>query len=199
MTDQTMPADPVREIVKKMHHHANQEHVRRDAEQYFRFFAKQLDALLPPPPRPTLADMTDEERAACQWMQADAGDPQNPVVICRPEDGALVLVMTKRGTVARLAAQDVTPCPDLPRLTWPGDTPAPATVPPNILAVGSEWDDVDAMAMACRESGRDQIIVLGCFGHAYVWSEVAEWWEVSRPRSDSAPFTVLHIGKEADQ
>ena len=129
MTDKTIPADLVREIAGKMHHHANQEHVRRDAERYFRIFAKQLDDLLPPPPTPpTLAGMTEEERRACQWMQADVENRSVRYVIANPHDaeGDAALV-DPYGEIEWFSPERVTPRPDLPPMTWPGDQkPAPA-------------------------------------------------------------------------
>lgn len=71
-------------------------------------------------------------------------------------------------------------------------------VPPNTLTKGSEWDNVDALARACKESGRDQIVVLDHAGGAYVWDEKAEWWEGSAPPQYD-PFTILHIGLGSGQ
>lgn len=231
-----------------------------------------LDAV---PTPPTMADMTDEERAACQWMQADVGVERRIIVrVMDVEEGAVTLV--ESGDTVVCPHSSVTPRPDLPRLEWPGDqepAPAPAlpegwrladhkkhgrvivttqtpnrdgrvyyvipaavvphadhsqgafrnrmgfdwrtcdpaeltyidadqgadTAPTNTLSEGSEWDDPDALARACEESGRDQIIILDRAGDAYVWVEMAEWWEGIGPISMNAPFTILHTGKEADQ
>ena len=69
------------------------------------------------PPRPTLADMTEEERAACQWMQCDVkGDA--PSVILRA-GGLCVHLVDKAGIPFKANHGDVTPRPDLPRLEWP--------------------------------------------------------------------------------
>ena len=88
--------------------------------------ARVLQALLPPPPRPTLADMTEEERAECAWMQSDVEHRGRAVVIV-PEWGAGHAELLDRwGSVFYAAHDRVTPRPDLPRMTWPGDTPAPA-------------------------------------------------------------------------
>ena len=127
MTEQMIPADDVREIAEKMHHHASQEHVRRDAERYFRIFAKQLEALLPTPP--TLADMTVEEREACRWMQANVLNHDTYYVIAEPhgDDGSVITVSPKSGELVRFPASWITPRPDLPPLELPGDKkPTPA-------------------------------------------------------------------------
>lgn len=93
--------------------------------------------------------------------------------------------------------------PDLTRinLTRPimihqeADTPTP----PNALAVGSEWEDADALAEACEESGRDQIAVTDKEGDVSVWGAYKDWWETGTPGHGFEPFTIIHAGKEADQ
>ena len=117
-------------------------------------------------------------------------------------DRGISRVMWPGGFIEQIDWERVTPRPDLPRLEWPGTDHGGDTsdaVPPNTLAVGSAWGKTDALAQACRESERDQIIALDRAGDAYVWSEAAEWWEGSGPMSVNAPFTILHDGKEADQ
>lgn len=124
MTGQTIPADAVREIAEKMHYHANQNNVRGSEEEYVRFFARQLDELLPPPPRPTLADMTREERRACAWMQADVW-PVGRAVITFPDSGnEPATLIDRQGKVIYAGSNTVTPRPDLPRMEWPGDQKA---------------------------------------------------------------------------
>lgn len=61
-----------------------------------------------PPKRPTLADMSDDERAMCAWMQADL------------PDGSRV-ILDRNGRADGVPDDRVTPCFDLPRLAWPGD------------------------------------------------------------------------------
>ena len=73
---------------------------------------------------------------------------------------------------------------------------ASAPVPPNTLAVGSKWADAAALARACDESRRDQIVALDADGYAFVWSGDAEWWEGSVSPIDP-PYTILHTGLEA--
>ena len=79
-------------------------------------------------PRPTLADMTSEERAECQRMQADVKGYEHPAVILQTyvtNGSARVMWETLR--VEEVAWANITPRPDLPRLQWPGDkNPAPA-------------------------------------------------------------------------
>ena len=80
---------------------------------------------VPAPPLPTLADMTPEERAECQGMQADVGVERRIIVrVMDVEEGAVTLV--ESGDTVVCPHSSVTPRPDLPRFVWPGDTPAPA-------------------------------------------------------------------------
>ena len=83
---------------------------------------------VPAPPLPTLADMTPEERAECQGMQADVGVERRIIVrVMDVEEGAVTLV--ESGDTVVCPHSSVTPRPDLPRFVWPGDTPAPAPAP----------------------------------------------------------------------
>ena len=70
---------------------------------------------------------------------------------------------------------------------------------PNTLTAGSEWDNAAALARACEESGRDQIVVADKDGDVFVWGVDAEWWETGLPGCDYAPHTIIHTGKKADQ
>ena len=83
---------------------------------------------VPAPSRPTLADMTPEERAECQRMQCDVEGEDDRAVIfdpCREDGGASVL--WPGGFIEQIGWGVVTPRPDLPRLERPGDQkPAPA-------------------------------------------------------------------------
>ncbi|MBP2333067.1 hypothetical protein [Corynebacterium freneyi] len=72
-------------------------------------------------------------------------------------------------------------------------------VPPNTLAEGSEWDDSDALTLACRESGRDQITAIDCDGDVHVWGADAGWWETGFPYYGFEPYTIIHTGRKADQ
>ena len=69
------------------------------------------------------------------------------------------------------------------------------TVPENTLAVGSAWEDVDALTLACKESERDQITVIDKRGIVGVWDAGRQGWRAYAPNADFSPFTILHIGK----
>lgn len=159
--------------------------------------ARVLQALLPTPTLPTLADMTYQERAACQRMQCDVIGFRGKCILVSPSDrdGDAVL-LGREGEVHYEDHAMVVPRPDLPRFVWPDDTPE--AVPPNTLAVGSVWIGINALTRACEESGRDQIVVSDFGGYVSVWSHDAEWWEGSTPPR-TTPYTIIHTGKEADQ
>ncbi|MDD2326288.1 MAG: hypothetical protein PHW63_09865 [Alphaproteobacteria bacterium] len=78
-----------------------------------------------PQPR-TLADMTREEREACQWMQADFdhsfADPPIRVVITKARKTTADIILPE-GAVSCVHPDSLTPLPGLPRMVWPKDTP----------------------------------------------------------------------------
>lgn len=201
MTDQTIPADKVRDI-RDQYARLIEDAGTKEAQAYYGYVVKDLDALLPRPPHPTLADMAEEERDACRWMQADVANRSVRYVIANPfdEDNDAALIAPD-GNIGWILPGYVTPRPDLPRMTWPGDKnpDTPDAVPPNTLAVGSEWGDIDALTQACEESGRDQIVVADCDGDVYVWEAGEGWWESGAPSDGYEPYTILHTGKEFGQ
>ena len=121
MTDQ-IPADKVREILdewERIKEHADWDDIDN--------LVKDIRALIPAPPLPTLADMTPEERRACKRMQADT-ERWGRAVIIRPDaGGGRAALLDGWGDVMNRDHGQVTPRPDLPRLEWPGNQkPAPA-------------------------------------------------------------------------
>lgn len=205
MTDQTIPADKVQAVVdwlldEELANGGLDEEIAPTlaarAQMCWEVRAKLL-ALL----RPTLADMTDEERAACIRMQCDTG-PNRSVrgFIADVYPGGCRVI--ERDTCKWRSCSDdlVTPRPDLPRMEWPSDKAAdtPDAVPPNTLAVGSVWDDADALTLACRQSELNQIAVIDCDGDVHVWGADAEWWQ-TWPSYGCAPYAIIHAGKKADQ
>ena len=185
MTDQMIPADKVRKIIARY---------RDGASHQGGLILDALKDLLPTPP--TLANMTDDERDECAGMQADLAQGDRVVILDgTPDSDGLVQVLEKSLDVYSTHPDDVTPRPDLPRMEWPGE----ATVPPNTLTEGSQWDDVDKLSRACDASGLDQIVVTDKDGDASVWGQNAGWWEGSTPTVGYEPFTILHAGKKADQ
>ena len=73
---------------------------------------------------PTLADMTEEERAACQYMHAEVKGNDAPVVILDPcwKDGGARLLYPSGFVKPTPTDWDlITPHPDPPRMMWPCD------------------------------------------------------------------------------
>lgn len=122
MTNQQIPADQVREILNEW------ERIKEYADwDDMDALVKDIRALLPTSPRPTMADMTTEERWECEWMQCDVEDDDTRAVIVNPywSDGS-ARVMWPGGLNEPTDWEKVTPRPDLPRLEWPGtEKPAP--------------------------------------------------------------------------
>ena len=132
MTDQNALADKVQKIAAEMRAAMRRdENTYRDAEflDDLSGYIRDLDKLCARArPLPTLADMTPQERAACQWAQADVEDRSLRYVIANPHDaeGDAALV-APYGEIEWFSPDRVTPRPDLPRMAWPGtEKPAPA-------------------------------------------------------------------------
>ena len=103
---------------------------------------KMIRQLLSNSSRPTLEDMTDEEREACQWMLADLkvadltpeeqpacrwthadlkGDGSRVVILNHLEEGRRTHVVWPCGCTKPVAWEKVTPRPDRIRMEWPTD------------------------------------------------------------------------------
>ena len=98
--------------------------------------ARVLQALLPTPPRPTLADMNEEERhdAVGMWADVDGFHPYRAVIGDIPAPKVPVFRPTA-GSLDWAHPEDVTPLPELGRAWSPGGsptgTPAPAPTLPD--------------------------------------------------------------------
>lgn len=208
MPDQTLD-DQVRPIVAAM-----RAAMRRDEHTYsygeflgdMSDYIKALEALLPP--RPTLADMTDDARAACQWTQADTPRWGHAVIIRPDVGGGRAALLDGWGHVDYEDHTNVTPRPDLPRMTWPGNIPAPAPIAPedypprDQLTLGGKWADITKLEEALRQKGEaaDQAIVLDDEGDAHVWGIIGGGgWMASVPIQQCGPFRLILNEKEADQ
>ena len=86
-----------------------------------------LKALITPK-LPTLADMTEEERKACLWMQADHASHGRVILVVTLHDSVQFLKQSGGWMTAwQNNFKQITPLPDLPKLKWPG---AGAAEPP---------------------------------------------------------------------
>lgn len=198
MTDQTVPADKVREIIEKMRDHADHNNVRGSEEEYVKFFASQLEDLLPTPPLPTLADMTPEERAACRWMQADAGPYGRRGLIVKVKYWSVYVVDKETGTYSDYTPDLVTARPDLPSMEWNGTDQKIEDMAP--VKVGDVIESADDPRLGALPAGS----VLLDRDNDAVTKEGERWaglgYEpVPDEGDDVGPWKVINIGQEEDQ
>lgn len=146
------------------------------------------DDLVAPAAAPALPD---------GWLLADHPE-YGRVVVVRPEpdeEGDVAIIVSEPTNIDHAAMTWCKPN-DLTYLAQGAHTSG--AVSPNTLDLGSMWIDSGALAQACKESERDQIVALDNTGEAYVWSWDADWWEGSVP-PQFAPFTIINDGKKAHQ
>ena len=124
MTDQTIPDGLTRAEAQAVREWAERARNAQVQDGTVAHAARVLLAVLPK--LPTLADMSPEERSACQWFQADVETWGRVVIIAPNASDRRAMTLNRRGYVAYEDHESVTPRPDLPRMTWPGETPAPA-------------------------------------------------------------------------
>lgn len=124
MTDQMIPASLTREEARDVREWAESALAVWAQDQPVAKAARVVLAALPAPTRPTLAGMTDEERAACQWMQADTKLWGRVVIIVPDLSDGRTALLDQSGDVIYGRYVNVTPRPDLPRMEWPGDQKA---------------------------------------------------------------------------
>lgn len=134
MTDQTIPADKVRDL-RDQYARLIVDAGTKEAQAYYGHVVKVLDALLPAPKHPTLAGMTAGERVACKWMQADTEQQGRTVIISPNASVGRALMIDQEANLLYVARDEVTPRPDLPRMEWP-DTEKAAPAPAPALPEG---------------------------------------------------------------
>lgn len=123
---QTIPANLTRDEAQAVREWAERARAAEVQDETVAHAARVLLAVLPP--RPTMAEMTPEERRACKRMQAEVANRSVRYVIVNPydEEGDAALTSADGG-IEWFSPDRVTPRPDLPRLEWPGtEKPAPA-------------------------------------------------------------------------
>lgn len=188
MTKKTIPAAKVREA-RDLHRDAAKMVTITEAERVIHHHvADAMEALLPPPPPLALPD---------GWRLADHPDRGRVIVTTENPDRHGYVAFTYRANYLNSGrGNDWCKHDELTYIDQ--ETATPEAVPPNTLTEGSEWDSVDALARACDESGRDQIVVADKDGEVFVWGADAEWWETGLPGCDYAPHKILHTGRKAD-
>ena len=195
---QTIPADKVR-AARDLHRDAAKMVTITDAErEIHQHVADAMEALLPTPPRPTLAEMTDTERAACQWMQADLLEGGRVIILRVDDDGDpddhRILVLGTSGDVIRPVASAVTPRPDLPPLELP-DTYQEATAQVGDVIESADDPRLDALPVGTILLDRDRETVTNEWGD---WTGEG-YTPIPSQGDEFGPWTVRSIPKEADQ
>lgn len=123
LPDQLVDAEKVREIIEEMDLCLEAKSTTDFSKGIDNATTNWRDALkaLITPKLPTLADMTQEERKACQWMQCkvETGDGDTIGVICQVWSKRVHIIF-QSGRILDVEHRRVTPLPDLPKLEWPG-------------------------------------------------------------------------------
>ena len=196
MTDQTIPAGLTRDQAQAVREWAERARGAEIQDETVAHAARVLLAVLPT--RPTLADMTEEERKACQWMQADL-DPVGRAVIVNPhwEDGS-ARVMWPGGFIEQTDWGKVTPRPDLPRLEWPGDQKADDVPPVKVGDVIESADDPRLAALPVWTVLRDLDgeEVTRSEGAPGTWRGTG-YIPIAGDGTEFGPWTVRRIGLES--
>lgn len=110
-----------------------------------RHWREALESLLTPNKLPTLADMTPEERLACQFMQARLEDGTLGIIVCPGDPRSCVIL--EDGGFFTLSNKSVTPLQGEPKLKWPGSEPQPSKVRMSEMWVDDGSSPLDAMKL----------------------------------------------------
>lgn len=148
----------------------------------------------------TMADMTEEERHECRWMQCDAGPYGRRGLIVNTGEWAVYVTDKETGVYSNYSPDMVTALPDLPRMEWNG-TEKPVDVPP--VKVGDVIESADDPRLAALPAGS---ILLDIDGERVTKFDVnpAAWRgpgyvPIAEEGTEYGPWKVLHVGQEADQ
>ena len=198
MTDQTVPnvTDDDRKLAREWAEHV--ESSRATWGDRFRAAARVILHDLPTPTPPTLAEMSPEERAASEWMQADVAGLDGDWLIIDPfDDEVRVHVIGRKGNSRILPADFVTPRPDLPRMEWSGTVKAEDA---NTVKLGDVIESatdprLDALPVGTVLLDRDNDATTK---QDESWSG-AGYEPIPDEGDEFGPWKVAHIGEEANQ
>lgn len=115
LPDEWIDADKLRDVINEQlssYPHGTAGH--RVAEK----IACKLEALFSDPQPRTLADMTPDEREACQWMQAKTWHEVG-IILWVDELTEIAQLITRANGVLERKFKDVTPLPGEPKMKWP--------------------------------------------------------------------------------
>ena len=198
MTDQTIPADRARKLAARFRQQMEPHTPAAECEVWERA-AEAVEALLPAPP--TLADMTREERAACRWMQCDAGPLGRRGVITNAEDWHVYVVDKETGLHSNHSPDMVTPRPDLPRLEWPGtEKPVPAPALPDGWRLADHEENGRGIVtnLTPNRDGRVYFVIPADDPMGYDWifctPDELTYLEQGADTSDTVPESTLSVG-----
>lgn len=155
LPDQWVDAGKLREIIEEMNEYLEAEH-SNDYGQGFnyatRHWREALEVSLTLAELPTLADMTEEEQRACQWMQADfqGADGELRVFITKP-NYTTAEVLFPNGAVSCVYAKALTPLPGEPKLQLPGRESPPSKVSMSEMWVDDGSSPLDAMKLLAEK------------------------------------------------
>ena len=123
LPDQWVDAEKVREIIEEMDQCLQAKSTTDFSKGIDNATTCWRDALkaLITPKLPTLADMTQEEREACQWMQCSVADRPDTSVLFDVGNDGWSWLLCPDGDVMYFSNDYITPLPDLPKLEWPDD------------------------------------------------------------------------------
>lgn len=111
LPNQWIDAEKLRGVVSKY-----------EGNTYISEIVQDFADLLPVPKLPTLADMTAEERAACQWMQAQVFPTASTlgIITCIDEYERSAIILFTDGMAKNVRWEDIAPLTGEPKLEWPG-------------------------------------------------------------------------------
>lgn len=158
-----------------------------------------IEAILPAPPRPTLADMTLSERSSCQWMQADIKARGRGIILTISEfSEGCAAILGQSGVVTYENHSRITPRPDLPRFEWPDTDQEVEGVTP--AKVGDVFVSAADPRLAALPDGsilldRDDDAVIKRDG---AWSGAGYVPNESEGK-EFGPWWVVYVGQGDDQ
>lgn len=125
LPDQWVDADKVQEEADRMDRGAENA-MKPGHNEFSRGYAEAMQECaehlrdLLTPSLPTLADMTQEEREACRWMQCMIADDTDEYCLLITVDDPCSSVLFQNSGSTIWNNDLITPLPDLPKLQWPG-------------------------------------------------------------------------------
>lgn len=120
-----------------------------EGNRYISEIVQDFADLLPVPKLPTLADMTEEERLACQFMQARLEDGTLGIIVSPGDPRSCVIL--EDGGFFTLSNKSVTPLQGEPKLKWPGSEPQPSKVRMSEMWVDDGSNPLDAMKLLAEK------------------------------------------------